>query len=82
MTNQNMAKYTLSFVCEKQWNELKKTSLPNVHYCDDCHKQVFIVKTESQFLAASALKRCVAISDNNGFIERVGFVDSPHKLFA
>ncbi|MEI6706342.1 MAG: hypothetical protein WCK96_04300 [Methylococcales bacterium] len=48
------------------------TSLPDIRYCDDCHKQIFVVKTEAEFLAASALQHCVAISDSNGFIERVG----------
>jgi len=67
-----MTNHQLSFVCKKQWHELAVTSLPDIRYCDDCHKQIFVVKTEAEFLAASALQHCVAISDSNGFIERVG----------
>lgn len=69
-----MSKFNLSFVCHKQWDELEITALPNIRFCDDCLKQVFVVKTQAEFLAASALNRCVALSDKNGLISRVGFV--------
>lgn len=62
----------LSFVCGKKWTDLAATSEASARYCDDCGKNVFKVKTEAQLSVATALRRCVAIADDNDFIGAIG----------
>lgn len=72
VVSNNEEQYNLSFVCNKKWDELEITALSKVRFCNDCQKEVFLVKTASEFLAESTLKHCVAISDRDGFINKVG----------
>lgn len=48
------------FVCSKAWDELQPTFTAGVRYCDQCSKDVFLVKNNSQFAEARRLRRCVA----------------------
>jgi hypothetical protein len=67
----------LQFACDKKWEQLLPTKTPSARYCDDCHKAVFMVKTEHEFRLASALKRCVGIADDNDFIGLIGDPAAP-----
>jgi hypothetical protein len=67
-----MLKCEMSFVCDKKWTDLAATDFDATRFCGDCKQNVFIVKTELQFLIARAFKRCVAIADDNNFIAVIG----------
>jgi hypothetical protein len=67
-----MLKCEMSFVCDKKWTDLTATEFDATRFCGDCKQNVFIVKTELQFLIARAFKRCVAIADDNNFIGVIG----------
>lgn len=67
-----MKKCDVVFVCGKQWSALEETSRSDARYCDDCGRDVFMVKTASEAAVASALKRCVGIADDNDFVGLVG----------
>ncbi|WP_338846309.1 hypothetical protein V8J88_21435 [Massilia sp. W12] len=62
----------LSFVCGKKWDDLAATPEASARYCNDCGKNVFKIKTEAQLSVATALRRCVAIADDNDFISAIG----------
>ena len=56
---------TFVFKCDRQWSLLKKTSLPNVRFCEDCEREVFYCETDQQLAESVALNRCVAIQVEN-----------------
>lgn len=62
----------LSFVCGKKWDDLAATPEVSARFCDECGKNVFNVKTKAQLAAATVLRRCVAIADDNDFIGVIG----------
>ena len=49
-----------TFVCSKTWDELQQTFAAEVRYCDQCSKDVFLVKNNAQLAEARRLQRCVA----------------------
>lgn len=52
-----------AFVCPKTWGKLKKGDDPNVRFCDDCKKNVYLVKTREELEAKRNERCCVAARD-------------------
>lgn len=65
----------LSFVCQQRWDSLPDTDGTHFRHCDTCDKGVFPVRTHAQFEAASAIGRCVALTDDNEIVGWVGQSD-------
>ncbi len=68
----DQTKCSLSFICTKKWEELSKTEDAEIRYCDSCAKGVFAVKHLDEFELASALGRCVALTQDNQVFGWVG----------
>jgi hypothetical protein len=49
-----------TFVCARKWDDLEPTFTPAVRFCDQCSKDVFLVKNDAQLAQAKRLGRCVA----------------------
>ena len=62
----------LSFLCRQRWDGLEKTDHPATRYCAHCDKEVFAVRTHLQLASASAVGRCVALTDENDIVGWVG----------
>jgi len=62
----------LSFICAKKWEELGKTEDAEIRYCDSCAKGVFAVRHRDEFELASALGRCVALTQDNQVFGWIG----------
>lgn len=72
---QPMATFTqcdLTFTCRQVWSRLQKTTIAEARYCDSCDKNVFAVRTRAQLDLATAVGRCVALTDENDVIEWIG----------
>ncbi|NHZ43919.1 hypothetical protein [Massilia aquatica] len=62
----------LTFMCRQTWNDLPVTDSAHIRYCGTCEKGVFPVRTRAQFEAASAVGRCVALTDDNEIVGWIG----------
>lgn len=65
----------LSFVCQQRWNALPESDRAHYRQCGTCDKGVFPVRTRAQFEAASAVGRCVALTDDNEIVGWIGQSD-------
>ncbi len=69
-----LTKCDLSLTCERKWEELQNTGDPKVRYCGKCTRGVFAVRTRAELTVASAVGRCVALTDDN---EIIGWTGEP-----
>ena len=51
--------------CDQSWEEMTLTKKENVRFCENCEKEVFLVKKKGQLFEAIQLNRCVAIKPLN-----------------
>ena len=65
-----------AYKCAKTWASLQTTEQSDVKFCDDCQREVFFCRTDSQLVAAIKLNRCVA------FERKSQDKDSDMQLFA
>jgi hypothetical protein len=50
-----------AFKCTANWHALESTSEPDVKFCHDCNKEVYLVTKPKALMKAIQLNRCVAI---------------------
>ena len=66
------SKCDLTFVCRQTWETLGKTETSGARYCKQCDKCVFPVRTRVELEMASAIGRCVALTDDNEIVGWIG----------
>jgi hypothetical protein len=52
---------TFEFNCDKQWDELETQDAPNIKFCKQCEKNVYLCKTQEELDNARSLGRCISI---------------------
>lgn len=82
----NGCKEDFAFVCPKTWGKLKKGDDPNVRFCDECKKNVHLVKTREELEAKRAERCCVAAQDRSGgrtigVLMPPGYVGNPDEYW-
>ena len=68
-------KCDLTFMCRQTWETLQETGISRARYCDKCDKSVFPVRTRVELEMASAVGRCVALTDDNEIVGWIGESD-------
>ena len=48
-----------SFICDKMWRDLEKTSDDDVRFCNHCDQTVHLATSEDQIDALAKQKKCV-----------------------
>lgn len=69
------SKCDLTFVCRQTWESLRQVAPSHVRYCDRCNKGVFSVRTRVELEIASAIGRCVTLTDDNEIVGWIGESD-------
>ena len=60
-----------------EWKQLGPTNDPDIRHCDSCNKNVYLCKTQSEFVENGNAGRCVAVNPENALLdhdELVGMV--------
>jgi len=51
----------LSYACPQLWSRLTETNSPDRRHCEECHRDVFLVRDEKDFARHTAQGHCVAV---------------------
>lgn len=61
MTETRLRNCKFAFKCDKRWDDLTRTSFPQVRFCNECSRDVFLCATDAELAESVRLNRCVAI---------------------
>ncbi len=51
----------LSYACPQLWSRLGETNSPDRRHCEECHRDVFLVRDEEEFARHAGQGHCVAV---------------------
>jgi hypothetical protein len=51
----------LSYACPQLWSRLAATDTPDRRHCEQCHRDVHLVRDEEDFFQHAAHGHCVAV---------------------
>ena len=54
----------LSYACPQLWSRLAETNSPDRRHCEECKRDVFLVRDEEDFAHHAAQGHCVAVPIN------------------
>ena len=60
----NCMESNFEFVCPKRWDQLRKSYVEGVRYCDQCKRNVYLCRTDADIKLYDSLKYCIAISSS------------------
>jgi hypothetical protein len=60
----NCTENNFEFVCPKKWDQLRKSYVEGVRYCDQCKRNVYLCRTDADIKLYDSLKYCIAISSS------------------
>jgi hypothetical protein len=52
---------SFGFKCNQKWSSLLKRKEKNIKYCNECEKEVYLIKTNEELSHAIKFNHCVAI---------------------
>ncbi len=56
----------LSYACPQLWSRLQAGDTPDRRHCDECNRDVFLVRDENDFARHAAKGHCVAVPIEGG----------------
>lgn len=60
----NCTENNFEFVCPKKWEELRKSYVEGVRYCNQCKRNVYLCRSDADIKLYDSLKYCIAISSS------------------